>query len=75
MKKTELATIILIAAISVGVAYFVGNAVFGGTKNEAVNVKTIEAISSDFTEVDTTIFNSTAINPTIPVDIQESAGQ
>jgi ABC-type cobalt transport system substrate-binding protein len=75
MKKTEIATVILIAAISVGVAYFVANAIFGGAKNEAVNVKTIDPITSDFAPVDTKIFNSTAINPAVPVEIKDSSSE
>lgn len=75
MKKTEIATIVLIAAISVGVAYFVASGIFGGAANEAVDVKTIEAISGEIGSVDQTIFNDTAINPTVPVGIQETQGQ
>lgn len=75
MKRTEIATIVLIAAISVGVAYFVANALFGGAKNEAVNVKTIEPITSEFAPVDPKIFNSTAINPAVPVELKDNTGQ
>jgi ABC-type cobalt transport system substrate-binding protein len=69
MKKTELATIVIIAAISVGIAYFVANSIFGGAKNDAVTVKTIDPISSTVVPVDTSIFNNNAINPAIPVTI------
>lgn len=75
MKKSELASIVVIAAISVGVAYFVANSIFGGAKNDAVTVKTIDPISSTVAPVDTSIFNSQAINPAVPVTIANSSGQ
>ena len=76
MKRTELISIIAIALASVGVAYFVANSVFGSIQNESVKVKTIEEIDPSFAEVDKTIFNDQAINPTVQVQITgESAPQ
>lgn len=76
MKRTELVSIIAIALASVGVAYFVANSVFGSIQNESVKVKTIEEIDPSFAEVDKTIFNDQAINPTVQVQITgESAPQ
>ena len=75
MKKTELASIVIIAAISIGIAYFVANSIFGGAKNDAVTVKTIDPISSTVDPVDTSIFNSQAINPTAAANIANTNGQ
>lgn len=78
MKKTDIATIILIASVSVLVAYFVAKAVIGDTQNQSVKVKTAEKITTDITEPDTTVFNTNAINPTVEVIIggnQSSSGQ
>lgn len=69
MKRTEIITIIAIALASVGVAYFIANSVFSGIQAETVQVKTIEKINSSFAEVDKTIFNDKAINPTVQVQI------
>lgn len=80
MKKSDIAMIILIASISVLIAYFVAKAVLGDVRNESVKVKTTERISTDITKPDTTIFNSSAINPTVEVIIggdqqSQSGGQ
>lgn len=71
MKKKDLAMIVLIASISVAVAYFAANAIFGSIQNETVEVKTIDVIEPTFAEVDKTIFNDQAINPTVPVAIEK----
>jgi hypothetical protein len=69
MKKSDIAMIIFIASVSVLFAYFVANAIFGGKANNSVKVKTIDPISSQIIQPSTDIFNSTAINPAIPVEI------
>ena len=69
MKKADIAMIILIAAVSVGVAYFVANSFFGGMTEEGVKVKTIDAITSTVEPTDSKIFNDNAINPSIEVNI------
>ncbi len=73
MKKSDIAMIILIASISVLVAYFVAKAVVGDVQNETVKVKTAESISTDITQPDTTVFNTNAINPTVQVIIGDQA--
>lgn len=69
MKKSDIAMIILIASMSVLIAYFVAKAVIGDVQNESVKVKTTEAITTDIVQPDTTVFNSNAINPTVEVII------
>lgn len=69
MKKTDIAMIILIASISVVVAFFVAKAIFGDVYSGSAKVKTIESINSSIVEPSTDIFNSTAINPSIQVQI------
>lgn len=73
MKKSDIAMIILIASISVLVAYFVAKAVVGDVQNETVKVKTAESISTDITQPDTSVFNTNAINPTVQVIIGDQA--
>lgn len=69
MKSSEIAAIILIASLSVGVAYFVADAIIGKPSSETVKVKTVEAITSKVDQPDKAIFNKDAINPTVEVVI------
>ncbi|MBN9398369.1 hypothetical protein BGO18_00630 [Candidatus Saccharibacteria bacterium 47-87] len=69
MKKTDIAMILLIAIVSVVVAFFVTRSIFGGSATEAVKVDTMEKITSQVTEPDPAIFNSNAINPAVEVQI------
>ena len=65
MKKSDIAMIILIASISVLIAYFIAKAVIGDVQNESVQVKTTDPITTEVVEPDTSVFNSDAINPTV----------
>lgn len=69
MKKTDLAMVVLIAAISVVAAYFVTQAVIPDTATEPKKVQKVEVISSDIADPDPAIFNAQAINPTVEVQI------
>lgn len=69
MKKSDIAMIILIASISVLIAYFVAKAVLGDVQNQSVKVKTAEPITAEVVEPDKTVFNTDAINPTVEVII------
>jgi ABC-type cobalt transport system substrate-binding protein len=69
MKKSDIAMIILIAIVSVMVAFFVTRSLFGGSATEPVKVKTIQEISSEVIDPDPAIFNNRAINPAIEVQI------
>jgi len=75
MKKSDIAMIILIASVSVLIAYFIAKAVIGDVSNESVQVKTAERITAEVTEPDPSIFNSNAINPTVEVIIGDRSGQ
>ncbi len=69
MKKSDIAALILIASISVLVAYFIADAVIGKPSSASVRVKTIAPITADVQTPDKTIFNRDAINPTVEVEI------
>jgi hypothetical protein len=69
MKNSDIAAIIVIASISVLIAYFVADAVIGKPSNDSVKVKTIAPISADVQTPDNSIFNKDAINPTVEVVI------
>lgn len=75
MKKSDIAMIILIASISVLVAYFVANALIGNVQNQSVQVKTADKITSNIVQPDPSIFNSNAINPTVEVVIGANQSQ
>lgn len=64
--------IILIAAVSAGIAYFVANSVFGGMTQKGITVKTIDPITSEIQSPDTKIFNDNAINPSVEVNINST---
>lgn len=61
--------IILIASLSVMVAYFTGSAVMGDKRNAPVKVQVATPISTSIEQPDKRIFNSDAINPAIQVII------
>lgn len=70
MKKTDIAMIILIASLSVMIAYFVANSIPAlKDSRQPVKVKTADPISSEVVEPDPTVFNKKAINPTVEVII------
>jgi len=69
MKKSDIAMIVLIAAVSVMVAFFVTKSIFGGSATEAVKVDTIDEMTAEVTPPDPDIFNSGAINPAVEVQI------
>jgi hypothetical protein len=69
MKKSDLAMIILIAAMSVMVAFFGTKAVLGDNTAKVQKVKTIEEINTTVADPDPAIFNSNAINPAVEVQI------
>ncbi len=69
MKKTDIAMIILIASVSILIAYFVANSIFGNVSKDSVKVKTIDPINSTIVAPSPAIFNTNAINPAIEVQI------
>lgn len=72
MKKTDLAMIVLIATVSIGIAYFVASNFFGKMDEQGVKVQTVDAITSTVETPDARIFNSDAINPSVEVNINET---
>lgn len=72
MKKSDIATLILIAAGSVLIAYFVADGLIGQPSSELEKVRTIEPITAEVVEPDPTVFNKDAINPTVEVIIGEN---
>ncbi len=73
MKKNDIAALILIASISLLVAWFVASSIIGEPKKSAQKVKTIDSISQDVEKPDKRIFNKDAINPTVERSIGKSS--
>jgi hypothetical protein len=70
MKSTDIAMIILIASISILVAYGLVSAIPGlKLSDEPVKVKVAEEYSANVTEPDSSVFNNDATNPTVDVTI------
>jgi hypothetical protein len=70
MKKSDVAMVILVAAISIGIAFGVVSSLPGlKLPDKAVPVKTIEKYSSNIADPDPEIFNKSAINPTVDITI------
>ena len=70
MKKTDIAMIILIASVSVGIAFAAVSAIPGLKQSDKpVKVKTIDEYTADLDEPNPLVFNRDAINPTVDVTI------
>ncbi len=67
MKNTDIALIAIIAIVSVGVSYFVGNMIFGDPNDRVENLSYIDVIDSNLELPDADTFNASALNPTVEV--------
>jgi len=76
MKKTDIAMIILIASMSVLVAFFIANSIPQlKVDPKGAKVQVTEAIDPGISKVDTKIFNSSSINPTVETVIGGAPAQ
>jgi len=67
MKKSDLATIVLIAGFSTIIAFVLANAILGDPSEESVTVEYLDVISSDIAQPNRELFNAWAINPTVEI--------
>lgn len=67
MKRSDVITIVLVAAIGLIASYFGLNLMLGDPNEFEVTYKDIEPISADLAAVDDNTFNPSAINPTVEV--------
>ena len=75
MKKTDIAMIVLIAAIGIVLAYFVAsNLSFLKLPAKGIEVQTIRKIALEVAQPDEKIFNKDAINPTVEAIVGNSSG-
>ena len=61
--------VVIIAAVSILISYFVAQYFLGDMTEKGVKVDTIEKIQSTIQDPDPAIFNSEAINPAVEVNI------
>ena len=70
MKKTDIAMIILIASVSVFMSYIIIKSLpFFEAANKPQTVPVAKKVDSSVAEVDSTVLNDQAINPTVEVVI------
>ena len=69
MKNNEIALLIVIASMSVLVAYFVADNVIKSPSSTSEKVQIASPITANVQTPDKTIFNKDAINPTVEVVI------
>ena len=75
MKKSDIALLIVIVAISLGISYFVGKAVLEQFVQSDTEVERTDAISSEIIPPSQDVFNDQAINPAVPINIGDSNNQ
>lgn len=71
MKRTEIAMIILIAGISMGLTFFVARAFFGDAVKKEATIDVVPPIKKTLDEPSKLIFNERAINPTVEVYVED----
>ncbi len=67
MKKNDIAAIILIAAFSAIISYFIANTLIGKPQNDPVEVEQVTSIQGSFPAPDSRIFNDNSIDPTVEI--------
>ena len=74
MKRSDIAMIVLIAGLSMLIAFTIGNNIPAlKAPRVGASVSTIEKMSSDVKEPSSEVFNSNAINPTVETIIGSSS--
>ncbi|MFO0881876.1 MAG: hypothetical protein U0491_00295 [Candidatus Saccharimonadales bacterium] len=72
MKQKDIVLILVVAFVSGVLSFVLANLLFGGEKSYNLKAPTIDAISADFKQPNTTYFNSNALNPTKNIVIGDS---
>ncbi len=72
MKQKDLALIAVIVFLSAIVSFFVSKLIFAPPANRQQQVEVVQAITSDFPKPDSRYFNSSAFDPTKPINIGQN---
>jgi len=67
MKSSDIALIILVAAVSVVASYFIGNAVLGDPYDRVEQLTYVKKVEAEVEQPDGEVFNPYNINPTTEV--------
>lgn len=72
MKKAEIATIILVASISMMATYFIANALIGDNSKLSTTVKTAERLPANPGDVELSkqFFHKKSLNPTVEIYVE-----
>lgn len=70
MKKSDIATLVLIVAVVGTIVYFVLKLIIGDQALKPVTVEVAKPISTEVALPSADIFNEKAINPTVPITIE-----
>ena len=74
MRKSEIATIILVASVSSVIAFFIASSIpVLKLPEDGVKVDTFQEISAEVVEPSEKIFNSDAINPTVTIQTETNS--
>lgn len=74
MKKTEIATIIFVASLSMLATYFLTNTIIGDNSKLTATVKTAEKLPKNPGDVELSkqFFNKDALNPTVEIYVDSN---
>lgn len=72
MKNSDIASLILIVAISFTAAYFIGNAFFNTPDSRSTEVELVSEVGPELSEISNVIFNKDSINITEDIVIEQS---
>lgn len=72
MKQKDIALILVVIIVSGFTSFIVSKKIFSTDQDRSVEVKTVEVISTEFTEPDKKYFNDQSINPTQTIIIGDN---
>lgn len=75
MKKTDIAMLVFVVALSGLVTYLIASALMGGSKQYSAQITEVEAISDMVVQPNSSVFNKEAINPAIQIKVGDSSNQ
>jgi hypothetical protein len=72
MKQKDFLLILVIVIVSAFVSYFASKLIFVPPKNRQQQVEVVQSISTDFPTPDTKYFNTSAFDPTQPINVTQN---
>ncbi len=73
MNQSDKAMLVLVALVSLAVAYWLGGIIINSPESRSTKVEIAVPIKADFPEPSTRIFHDGAVNPTKKIEIGEAA--